>query len=119
MGKKGGREFFEAAEWGKTERVQELLDQGTDPNSIDPEEEPVLLIASMKGNLGVVKALVAAKADVNAKNDVGFTALMVAARGGRASTVKELVTAGADRELKNMQGETALQMASNESKTEC
>merc|ERR1719191_273346 len=80
--KKGGSGFFEAAEWGKVDVIQQYLDEGVDANSVDPDDDPVLFTASMKGHTAVVEALLAAKADPNSKNDVAFTALMLAARGG-------------------------------------
>merc|ERR1711879_137090 len=116
---RGGTDFFEAAEWGRLETIEKFLDKGTDPNSLDPDDDPVLFTASMKGHLGVVQALLVARADPATSNDVGFTALMLSARGGRTETVKKLIAAGADINAKNFQGQTALQLAESEGKGEC
>jgi len=42
-----------------------------------------------------VRALLIAKADVNAKNNEGKTALMLASEGGHDETVRALTQAGA------------------------
>mmetsp|Transcript_1261 Transcript_1261/g.3085 ORF Transcript_1261/g.3085 Transcript_1261/m.3085 type:complete len:153 (+) Transcript_1261:41-499(+) len=117
--RKGTSTFFLAAEWGKAEEIQILLDDGMDPNAIDPDEDPVLFTASMKGHAAVVKALLESKADAKATNDVGFTALMLAVRGGHSETVKALLAAGSDTAAKNMQGETALDIAHKEGADGC
>jgi ankyrin repeat protein len=69
-----------------------------------------LMDAARTGNAEAVKALLAAGADVNAKDADGNTALMAAAKKGRTppETVKALLAAGADINAKNNKGETAL-----------
>lgn len=75
-----------------------------------------LMMASNHGHLEIVRALLAAGADVNAKaNDTFDTALMLASARGYAEIVKALLAAGADVSAKNI-GEyntfnTALMMA--------
>jgi ankyrin repeat protein len=77
--------------------------------------------ASAEGHLDVVKALIAAGADVNLKAHVstitershadhpsgGFTALMFAVRDGHEDVAKALVDAGADLKATNGDGATA------------
>ena len=50
-----------------------------------------LMEACWKGSLKVVKELLAAKADVQASSNKGWTALMNASRTGRYEVVKEQV----------------------------
>jgi ankyrin repeat protein len=47
-------------------------------------------------------------ANVNAKNNFGYTPLYIAAEGGHVSTVKFLLTNGADAEIMTNSGGTAL-----------
>ncbi|CAK0794608.1 unnamed protein product [Prorocentrum cordatum] len=117
--KKGGADFFDAAEWGKAEKFQEFLDQGVDPNSVDEDDDPVLFTLCMKGHAGLVERLLASGAEPSRLNDVGFTGLMIATRQGHASVVKALLAGGADPSVKNPQGETALDIAHKEGKGEC
>lgn len=54
-----------------------------------------LMNASHEGNLDIVKELIAEGADVNAKNNSGFTPLMYARYGENLDIVKTLIAAGA------------------------
>ena len=56
-----------------------MLAQGMDPNTVGPNGEPALVLAARAGYAATVDALLAAKANVNARNAVGDTAIM--ARG--------------------------------------
>jgi len=58
-----------------------------------------------------VDALLAAGADVHAKDDGGWTALHSAGRSGRAEAVDTLLAAGADVHVKDNGGSTALHAA--------
>ena len=60
------------------------------------------------GHLEVVQALLAAKADVNAKAANGGTALMVASQTGHLEVVQALLAAKADVNAKAANGVTAL-----------
>jgi ankyrin repeat protein len=51
--------------------------------------------AAFSGNLEAVKALIAAKADINTANHFGQTALSVAMDRGKSECVKALKDAGA------------------------
>jgi ankyrin repeat protein len=55
-----------------------------------------LMAAAQEGHHEVVRALLAAKADVNAKMDAGTTALMMAAQKDDKEVVQLLKSAGAD-----------------------
>jgi ankyrin repeat protein len=70
------------------------------------------MLASLKGNLEMVKFLVSEGADVNMVNNNGGTALMAASEKGNLEIVKFLVSKGADVNAVNNNGNTALMLAS-------
>ena len=60
-------------------QVRELLARGVDPNAVDQNGDPALVVAARAGNVGTVDALLAGRANVNARNKFGDTAIMAAA----------------------------------------
>jgi ankyrin repeat protein len=68
--------------------------------------------ATEAGDLSRVKALLAAKADVNATDPDGTTALFLAAQNGHLEVVQALLAAKADVNAKTANGATALFIAS-------
>jgi hypothetical protein len=78
----------------------------------DPDETP-LMQAAEKGDLKTVQQLLAAKADVNARDQTGETALIHACRNPHASVelVKALLAAGADLNIRSRNDYTALAWA--------
>jgi serine/threonine-protein phosphatase 6 regulatory ankyrin repeat subunit B len=117
--------------------VPALLVAGADPNARASDWFTPLMWAAMGGNLDVVRALLDAKADANAKAGgftvaeyayghedamlmlrhagpdrlTGFTALMMASANGRQEVVKALLDAKADVNARAGDGTTALIMA--------
>jgi ankyrin repeat protein len=77
-------------------QVKELLAKGVDPNAVAPNGEPVLVIAARAGYTGTVDALLAAKANVNARSKVGDTAIMASALSGHLDLVKKFRARGAE-----------------------
>ena len=73
-----------------------------------------LFKAAYDGDLYQVKALITAKADVNAKTAEGYTALIVASEKGNQGVVRVLIAAKADVNAKTGDGTTALMMASQQ-----
>ena len=74
-----------------------------------------MILASQKGHQEVVKALIAANADVNAKEAKevnSFTALILASELGHQEVVQALIAANADVNAKTSYGLTALMAAS-------
>ena len=67
--------------------------------------------AVQAGNVDGLKAALASKVDVNARDGQGWTALMHAADKGYALMVPPLLEAGADTEIRAADGATALFMA--------
>jgi len=103
-----------AARFGCAGVARVLISAGADPNARSsrlPSNQAVgetpLYLAAMDNHLDVVKILIAAKADVNAKKQGGITALMIAARYGQLESVEALVAAGADVNSRDENGRTA------------
>jgi|ERR1700722_9991274 len=68
-------------------------------------------LASYRGKMADVLALVEAGADVNVQGDLGSTPLHEAAEQGHAEVVQYLLAHGASAHLKNELGETPLDVA--------
>lgn len=76
----------------------------------NPTDE--LTNATRQGKLMKVKTLIAAGADLNAKDKIDETALMAATNYGHVNIAKALIAAGADVNAKDDKGVTALMYAS-------
>ena len=90
-----------------TEIVETLLQGGAYVN------DKILLNALFYNNkkVGVIKALLQAGCDANAKDSGGSTALMLAVKSGNTNVVKLLLSKGADVNAKGDYGTTALMCA--------
>jgi ankyrin repeat protein len=66
-----------------------------------------LMIAARAGAGDALAALLAAGADVKARNDVGDTALIVAVRAGHLAVTEQLLKAGANPKVRNDRFESA------------
>jgi hypothetical protein len=102
--------FVQAVAVDRTNEVAALLARGIDPNTVDPNGDPVLLVAARAGFEPTVDALLRAGAKVDAKNRFGDTAIMVAALGGHLPIVKKLYARGVEI---NAPGWTALAYAAS------
>jgi ankyrin repeat protein len=89
-------DFIIAVNNDRVAQVKEFLGRGMDPNTVGPNGEPVLVLAARANSTGTVDALLAAKANVNAKSAVGDTAIMAAALNGHLDLVKKLRARGAE-----------------------
>jgi ankyrin repeat protein len=122
----GATPLMEAAAAGNLEAVRLLLSKGAKVNVVSgPPNATVkngtialgtftpLLLASTYGPDALVKALVAAGADVNAKDARGMTPLMMAvsADHGDPAVVKTLLAAGAKADPKSLAGESVMDWA--------
>jgi len=86
--------LVESARRGNIEEVRHLLAAGADVNARD-QGYTALMAASGEGHTEVVKLLLEAKAEPNAKTDTGMDALGAACGQGHAEVVKLLLKAGA------------------------
>ena len=77
----------QAVHSGDLKRVQELIWSGADVNR-PYEDSPLLHLAIRKGHVDIALAVVAAGADVHAKDACGMTALYWACLVGRANVVQ-------------------------------
>ena len=82
-----------------------------DPNQRGVFGEHPLEVASVRGSLEEMLALIEGGADVNASGELGNTALHEAASQGQKEAVKLLLERGARRDVKNDFGQTALDVA--------
>jgi len=91
---------------------------GSARNITSPYNGTALIAAAHRGNVDVVKMLIAAKAPLNHVNNLGWTALLEAVVLGNGSTryfavVEALIAAGCDVDLPDRNGTTALGHARN------
>ena len=90
--------------------VCELVELGW-PGSVEAWNDysyTPLMWASRRGHAGIVKALLAAGADVNAATNFGWTALMYACRFGRLESARRLMAAKALVNARTTNGYTPL-----------
>lgn len=98
--------------------TQKLLDQGADPNALDRERHtPLYRLANECGSkegAAVVRALVAAGADVNQQSGVNrVTPLHAAARYGHLASAEALLECGASLTVRDQKGHTPADRARN------
>jgi ankyrin repeat protein len=77
-----------------------------------------LLMAAQMDEAGIVKWLLDQRADVNAKDEQGFTPLMWAALKGHVTTIQVLLGASADVNSKDRTGWTATMWAASQGRTD-
>ncbi|MBQ9206572.1 MAG: ankyrin repeat domain-containing protein [Treponema sp.] len=81
----------------------------SDANKRDSQGKTKLMIAARDGDIPLIENLLYSGAEINAKDEDGWTALMYAARFQKdADVTKLLLYKGADRAIKNKYGITAL-----------
>lgn len=98
------------------ERVQILLDRGSRPNDVDETGRTALFGAVEYSNdnaEAIVRALLAADANVNHQTTAGETPLMQTARRGDVKMASVLLGSGANVDIKNASGTSALDIASS------
>jgi ankyrin repeat protein len=89
-------DFIIAVSNDRASQVREFLARGVDPNTVGPNGEPALVLAARANYTATVDALLAGKANVNARSAVGDSAVMAAALNGHLELVKKLRGRGAE-----------------------
>ncbi|RNF38782.1 ankyrin repeat domain-containing protein [Planococcus salinus] len=108
-----------AAEYSTLEVVQEMVEQGADPDTLNPDGYPVLFTAIRNNKTDIAEHLLDWGAD---PGYVGYdtsersmsnsaTPLMLAAERGNVPLIEDLVYRGVDVDQQNEVGETALMFA--------
>ena len=101
------KDWLAATQAGECGRVEALLKQGHDINSLDKHSQTALMNAAHWGNLDLVKLLVENGADLNCTAKYSLSALMLAVIGNHREIVKVLVEAGADTHIRGSKGSFA------------
>lgn len=106
------RQLAKAIRASDVELVKKLIHKGAELNPIYEDFTP-LGLAVLNNQLGIVKVLIEAGADLDFQMEEvdKYTALMIAAGNGNLDIVKTLVEAGADVNLKSIYEEHALSIA--------
>lgn len=119
----GATPFWRAAQSDDITAMHVLKDSGADPNIATTDHTTALMVAAGVGwsdgqSHGsqadapeAIKLCMAWGGDVNAKNDVGYTALHGAAFRGANDVVKLLVEKGARMDVKSQEGKLPVNMA--------
>lgn len=100
---------------GNKTELREMLNKGVNLNETSgPEDLTPLMAASRQGDVGAVKDLIGAGANVNVQNEYGDTALTWAAGKCRPAVIQILIDNGADVNAQNKEfGSTPLMFATD------
>ncbi|HEY1461205.1 MAG TPA: ankyrin repeat domain-containing protein [Casimicrobiaceae bacterium] len=88
--------FVQSVATDRSDDVAAMLARGMDPNTVDTNGEPMLVVAARAGWQPTVDVLLKAGAKVDAKNSFGDTAIMVASLNGHLVLVKTFFARGAE-----------------------
>ncbi len=109
--------LHDAAACGNVQLVERLLHLGADPNATTGGGHTPLYVTANEcaARCGgdIVRALVRAGAQVDARSSQGATALHMAARRGNTAVAEALLECGASTELRDKKGATPLRRAKN------
>lgn len=101
------QQLLAAAEQGKIQEVQKLLDEGADVNTKGEHDVTPLHLVAEKGHTQIIQKLLSSKANVDAKAQGNVTPLHLATMGNHVAAVKVLLNAGADPTNKITRGPVA------------
>lgn len=112
MAAEGITPLMYVASMGDLGKVNNFISRGADVKARDKDGWTALHHATLGGiHDDVMRALIRAGADVNAKTSRNETALILSAMKGKVEEVRVLVESGTDVNVKTSSGETALIMA--------
>lgn len=100
-----------AAQEGKTEVVELLLEKGVPIDATGGNDNTVLHVAARDGHAATVELLIRRGAALEARCDDDATPLDLASRGGHTQVIELLLQAGASAATKNRKGATPLHYA--------
>lgn len=101
------------------ELIEPLLDGGADVNAPSIHgSTPLMSAATCDADRRTFDRLIAGGAEVQAADELGFTALHVAAQFGKLGALESLVAHGADLEARTLRGLTPLHVAAGTGQTE-
>lgn len=103
--------LFLALEQGDIKTVIEQMDSGISVEILDLDGNTPLIRASFLGCVDLVDRLVGRGANVNAFNDIGYSALHFAAQEGYKSLAEILINGGAKVDALDANGNTPLSNA--------
>ncbi|HEV8273404.1 MAG TPA: ankyrin repeat domain-containing protein [Chitinophagaceae bacterium] len=102
--------IFEAVKNNNIKEVKSLLEQKTDPNSVDEDGDQLLMCAALYSSIECMQLLIEKGSNVNAKNKLDETVLMWSVHD--LAKMKLLIQHGADVNAKAKSGNTPLLIAS-------
>ena len=110
----GARSLLVIAREFENKEVARVLEEKGVNEIVDEEKAKELgkelMNMADKGNVEAVENLIELGADVNQKDNEGWTPLMYASYGGRLEIIKKLIEAKADINQKDKSGDTALML---------
>ena len=105
---------------GRVEKMQVLISKGVAIDAPHPRlGYTPLHWASLEGQVGAVRCLIEANAQLNFTDNAGFTALHKAAANGRSEALECLIEANADLDVQTTAGWTALHKAAANGHDHC
>ena len=109
------RALFAAIERGAAGEVERLLSRGANPNALDADGTPALMVAALFADAGTMEQLLKRGADPNMADRSGATALMWSVPD--VTKVQRLLDRGANVNAKSETGRTALLIAASYPRT--
>ena len=103
--------YRSAAKEGDAATVKRQLELGCAVNCKDVEHHTALMLAAEKGHLECVKAITAAKPDLDLRNAGGMTAAMLACFNGFAECGEVLLAAGSSGRARDNWDQTSMERA--------
>lgn len=95
-----------------------LLSRKADPNTVDRSQITCLMLAAKVGYSKIINLLASHGAELDAQDNMGFTALHVAVQHSQQEAVLKLLQLGADKRIKSNSGKSPVDLAASQKKTQ-